>query len=125
MCKTRNRAFSDIFLSNVFLYQKKYHIVEPFNQVNCFALPEGRMRFLKALLHPCSYTEACPHCGEEYRDTCNHLLTTCPLTFGHRKKLNLKLTLYNYPEENFPFDQTSILRHVLGNKLWRKCLPNS
>ena len=119
--RTKNCAFSDIFLSNVFLYQKKYHIVEPFNQVNCFALPEGRMRFLKALLHPCSYTEACPHCGEEYRDTCNHLLTTCPLTFGHRKKLNLKLTLYNYPEENFPFDKTSILRHVLGNKLWRKC----
>ena len=93
----RSQTFSLKFI----LLSEKIPIIEPFNQANCFALPEGRMRFRNALLHPCSYTKACPHCGEEHRDICNHLITTCPLTFNPRKKLNLKLTLYNYPEENF------------------------
>ena len=76
--RTRNSCFTSIFLSNVFVYQKKYHIVEPFSQANCFASPESRMRFTKALLHPCSYLEDCPFCRQKFKDICDHLITTCP-----------------------------------------------
>ena len=122
--RTRNCTYRTIFLSNVFLYQKKYHIVEPFNHANCFTSPEGRMRFIKALLHPNSYIEDCPLCRERHRDICDHLITSCPSIIEFRKKLHLKLTLYNYPTENFPLNKARITLHALSNRLWRKCFTD-
>ena len=60
--RAHNSSFAKIYLKNEFLYQQDYHIVEPFNKANCFLSPEGRYRFIKALLHPCSYTLECPLC---------------------------------------------------------------
>ena len=119
--RTRNSAFTSIFLSNVFVYQKKYHIVEPFRQANFFDSPRSRMRFIKALLHPCSYLEDCPLCGQKLKDICDHLITTCPPITEFRKKLHLKLILYNYPAKNFPLTKAGIIKYALSNRLWRKC----
>ena len=119
--RTRNSAFTSIFLSTIFVYQKKYHIVEPFSHANCFVSPESRMRFVKALLHPCSYLEECPLCRQKFKDMCDHLITTCPPITEFRKKLHLKLILYNYPAKNFPLTKAGIIKHALSNRLWRKC----
>ena len=119
--RTRNCCFSKTFLANPFTYQKNYHIVQPFSQANCFSSPNGRKHFIKALLHPCSYMENCPMCGRQTKDICDHLLTTCPRIPDPRKKLRLKLTLYNYPVKNFPLTKPAIIEHSLGNRLWRKC----
>ena len=62
--RTCNSSFATIYLANKFLYQKNYHIVEPFNQANCFSSPQSRYRFIKAFLHPCSYIEECLLCHQ-------------------------------------------------------------
>ena len=122
--RNRNNFFSKNFLSNPFRYQKNYHIIQPFSQANCFSSPNGRKRFIKALLHPCSYLDNCTLCSEQTSDICNHLLTTCPRTPDLRKKLRLKLTLYNYPANHLPVTKSSIIENSLSNKLWRKCFAD-
>ena len=42
--RTRKCSFANIFLSNIFAYQKTYHIVEPFCRKSGFASPDGRKR---------------------------------------------------------------------------------
>ena len=121
--RTRNCSFAKIYLSNVFLYQKTYHIVEPFNQANCFRSPEGRYRYIKALLHPCSYIEECPFCRQGHKDTCEHFLTSCSQTVDAKRKLLLKLTLYNYPHKA-TLKKHDILVHTLENRAWRKCFTD-
>ena len=118
--RARNCSFAKIYLGNVFLFQKTYHMVQPFDQANCFATPEGRYRFIKALLHPCSYMEECQLCKQQHKDICEHILTSCPQTVEARKRLRLKLTLYNYSSKD-PFKKSDLLVNTLGNKLWRKC----
>ena len=119
--RARNCSFSKNYLLNPFIYQKEYHIVKPFGKADCFSSPIGRKYFVKALLHPCSYPENCPLCGEQTCDTCNHLLTTCPRVPDPRKKLHLKLTLYNYPANHFPLTKSTIIQLSLTNGVWRKC----
>ena len=121
--RARNCSFATVYLANKFLYQKNYHIVEPFNQANCFPSPQGRYRFIKALLHPCSYIEECLLCQQKYKDICEHLLTSCTQTIEARKSLQLKLTLYNYPRKA-QLKKAEILEHALGNKVWRKCFTD-
>ena len=121
--RQRNCSFAKIYLTNVFHYQKTYQIVEPFNQANCFSSPEGRYRFIKALLHPCSYIVECPLCRQLHKDTCEHFLTSCPQTVAAKKRFLLKLTLYNYPD-TAPLQRTEILERSLGNTVWRKCLTD-
>ena len=121
--RARKCSFAKIYLKNEFLYQKIYHIVEPFNQANCFSSPEGRYSFIKALLHPCSYTSECPLCRQQHKDTCEHFLTSCTQTVEARRRLLLKLKLYNYPD-SVPLKKTEILKLTLGNTVWRKCLTD-
>ena len=122
--KTRECTFSKIYLINPFLYQKKYQLVEPFIQANCFSSPSGRKRFVKALLHPNSYLENCSLCGEQYRDICDHLITTCPRISDSRKKLRMKLTLYNYPNDDFPLSKEGVIKNALSSRVWRKCFTD-
>ena len=119
--RTRDCCFSKFYLLNPFTYQKEYQIVEPFRQANCFSSSDNRKHYVKALLHPCSYFENCSLCGEQTRDTCDHLLTSCPSVPDPRKKLHLKLTLYNYPTTHLPLTKSSIIELSLSNRLWRKC----
>ena len=119
--RKRNCSFAHIYLLNPFTYQTKYHIVEPFSQANCFSSPQARKHFTRALLHPCSYLASCPLCGEQTRDSCDHLLTACPRIPDPRKKLHLKLSLYNFPATHFPLTKLSLIELSLSNRLWRKC----
>ena len=119
--RSKSCSFISLFLTNAFSYQKKYHLVEPFLQPNCFDLPNGRKRFIKALLHPCSYLEECVFCREQYKDKLKHLLTACPLTSGKRKELLLKLSLYNFPRQQFPLEKDKLLNAALTSRIWRKC----
>ena len=115
--RKRNCSFSKQFLSNPFHYQKNYQIVQPFSQANCFASHINRKCFIKALLHPCSYLENCPLSRKQTKDVCDHLLTTCPRIPDPRKKLRLKLTLYNYPANHFPLTKSGILEHSLSKEV--------
>ena len=119
--RTRKCSFATIFLANVFHYQKTYQIVEPFCQAKGFASPDGRKRFVKALLHPCSYLDDCPLCRHKQMDICDHLITSCSRIPNRRKKLILKLKLYNYPAQTFQLNKTNILLNAVDNRLWRKC----
>lgn len=121
--RARNCSFAKIYLSNVFHYQKTYQIVEPFNQANCFTSPEGRYRYIKALLHPCSYLEECPLCRQRHKDICEHFLTSCSKTLDAKRKFLLKLTLYNYSNSTTP-RKADILEHTLANRVWRKCFTD-
>ena len=109
------------FLSTL-CYQKKYHIVHPFRQANCFSSANGRKRFIKALLHPGTYLDSCPLCGEHTNDICEHMLTKCTRIPGPREKLHRKLILYDYPQTHFSLTKTAIIEHSLTIRLWRKCL---
>ena len=111
--RARKCSFAKIYLKNEFLYQKIYQIVEPFNQANCFSSPEGRYRFIKALLHPCSYMSESPLCRQRHEDTCEHFLTSCSQTVEAKRRLLLKLKLYNY-SDSAPLKKTEILEHTLG-----------
>ena len=119
--RSKSGSFVSLFLTNVFSYQKNYHLVEPFLQPNCFDSPNGRKRFVKALLHPCSYLEECVLCREQCKDKLKHLLTTCTLASGKRKELLLQLTLYNFPRQQFPLEKDELLNSALKSIIWRKC----
>ena len=119
--RTRSCCFSKNFLVNPFCYQKSYQIVPPFSSANSFSSANGRRRFIKALLHPCTYLDHCPLCRVQTRDTCEHMLAVCPLIPDPREKLRLELLLYNYPTEYFPLSKSSLIEHSLTNRLWRKC----
>ena len=119
--RTRGCCFSRNFLINPFCYQRNYQIVQPFSLANGFSSPNGRNRFVKALLHPCTYLDYCPLCREETKDVCDHLLTACTCIPDPRKKLHYRLLLYNFPREHFPLTKSSLIKHSLTNRLWRKC----
>ena len=123
--KNSSCSFASLFLNSPSAYQKKYHLVEPFCQSGCFASPSGRKHFIKALLHPCSFSENCARCGQKYKDKLNHYLTACPPIFEHRKELRLRLTLYNYPRES-PRGGTwmkkqNLINAAFSKRIWRKC----
>ena len=119
--RTRNSCFTKNYLTNPFCYQKNYHVVLPFSQANCFSSANSRKRFIKALLHPCSYPDRCPLCGEQTSDLCEHMLTTCARIPDPREQLHRKLILYDYPKTHFPLTKTDIIERSLTNRLWKKC----
>ena len=121
--RSKKCSFANIFLSNPFTYQKNYHLPEPFWQTDLFAAPNGRKRFVKAILHPCSYKEECLLCRQIKKDKLDHFLTDCPRLSELRKELHLKLKLYNFPLENIPL-KNELLRLALEKKAWRNSLTN-
>ena len=120
--RKRSCTFASLFLSSPFAYQKRYHLVEPFRQPSCFADPNGRKHFIKAILHPCSYSENCPKCGKQYTDMLNHFSTACPQISGFRKELKLKLTFYNFPKDRKPTEKQDLLESAFHNGILRKCI---
>ena len=120
--RSRSCCFTRNFLTNPFHYQKDYHIVQPFTMPNGFSSANGRKRFIRALLHPCSYVDHCPLCRAQTMDVCDHLLSACPRIPDLQKKLRLNLRFYNYPPEHFPLRKSSLIELSLANRLWRNCL---
>ena len=77
---------------------------------------------VKALLHPCSYEEKCPFCGQIYTDKLTHLLSFCDHINGNREELFLKLNLYGFPKKTFKTRKEIFLGLILEKKVWTKCL---
>ena len=75
----------------------------------------------KALLDPCSYQKACQHCGLQIDDLLTHYLTLCP-ALSETRRLQVKLLLYNFPNEDFPPQKNLLLKLALNNACWRKCV---
>ena len=119
--RSRPCSFASLFLSSPSAYQKKYHLVGPFCKQRCFATPKGRNHFIKAILHPCNFSEDCPKCGLRYRDKLNHFISACPRIVGFRKELYLRLTLYNFPKDRTP-EKHDLLEAAIQNSTWRKCI---
>ena len=117
-------AFANIFLTNASYYGKKYLLAEPFNHPDCFDSPDGRKRFVKAVLAPCSYKEQCITCKQKHQDKFYHFLNECHQIAGIRKEMFLKLDLYNFPTNQLPLNKTEFLKLVLRNRTWRKCLSD-
>ena len=115
-------SFASFFLTGPSSYQKKYHIAEPFSQPRCFASPKARKHFVKALLHPCSYTEDCCFCGQRYNDKLNHILTDCPQNPSYKKELHLRLALYNFPKCRMPLNKLNFISAAFSMLIWRKCI---
>ena len=119
--RSRKSSFATVFLSNIFLYQKTYHIVEPLKQINFFASSSARKRFFKAILHPCNYSDECFRCRQKTNDMLDHLLTRCIHTLEMRNTLKLELTLYNYPNTHISRKKHQLLEKVLTKRTWLKC----
>ena len=117
-------SFTTIFLSNPFEYQKNYHIVEPFNRADYSSFPNDSKVFIKSLLDPNSYLKDCQYCGLTCKDMFTHFLTKCQELNESRRLLNLKLSLYNFPQEHLPLEKNVLLTLVFNNTSWRKCLGN-
>ena len=117
-------SFATVFLSNPTEYPKEYNLLGILRQTDCFETHSGRKRVVKALLHPCSYEETCPHCNNKYLDKFHHFLSFCHHISGYRKKLLLELTLYNFPTNRIPMKKEVFLGLILTHKSWRKCLTN-
>ena len=119
--RTNACSFAELFLNSSSSYQKKYHLVEPFCQPLCFASPKARKHFVKALLHPCSYSEDCCLFGQQYKDQLNHLLSACPQNPGFKKELHLRLALYNFPKDKIPIKKRDFMHAAFSKFTWRKC----
>ena len=52
-------AFRDIYLSNIFSYQKPYHLVEPFSKPDFFQSASARCKVVKELLYPRTVSRKC------------------------------------------------------------------
>ena len=70
-------SFSTQFLSNPFIYQKKYQILEPLRKVGLFNSTDARKSFYRALLDNCPYTRTCPYCDGNFKDLLHHQLFSC------------------------------------------------
>ena len=92
-------SYASIFLSNPFTYQKKYHIVEPFNKLDYSSYP-NESQIHRALLDPCSYKKNCQHCGLQIEDLFTHFLTQCPELIGTRR-ISIKVIARHFPKRRF------------------------
>ena len=119
--RSRNCGFSLLYLRNVFSYQKKYHLISPFCQPECFAAPKGRKLFVRAFLDSCTYSQECKLCGQSCYDRLDHLLVSCPRASGSRNELNLRFILYNFPKQRLPFENTEFWKAAFKSRIWRKC----
>ena len=115
--------FSDIYLSNVFSYQKSYHLVHPFKSFNFFSGIDDRRCIIRLLLYPRSFKSYCPYCHVKYEDILRHFFVDCTFIGTEREKMYLKLQMYNFHREDNN-DFKSFVAKCLQNKLWSRCIAD-
>ena len=72
--RNRSCAFTDIYLSNIFSYQKSYHLVEPFLEKDFFTSASARFFVNKFLLHSRAFHRRCNFCSLGFKDILLSLL---------------------------------------------------
>ena len=88
--RKRSCAFTDIYLANIFLYQKSYHLVEPFLDKDFFTSASARCSVTKFLLHSRAFYRRCIFCSLESKDILSHYLFTCTQREAERRLLRSK-----------------------------------
>ena len=115
--------FSDIYLSNVFLYQKSYHLVHPFKSFNFFSGIDDRRCIIRLLLYPRSFKSYCRYRHVKYKDILRNFFIDCPFIVSERGKMYLKLQMYNFHREDNN-DLKSFVAKCVQNKLWPRCIAD-
>ena len=118
--RRRQCAFRDIYLSNLFSYQKSYHLIEPFIYKDFFQSASARCNIVKVLLYPHVFTRRCKFCLLDFNDVLSHQLFTCINLEKQRRSLRSKLALYNFPADKLT-DIKYFLKTALGRKIWTRC----
>ena len=93
--RNRSCAYTDIYLSNIFSYQKSYHLVEPFLNQDFFPSASARCNVVKVLLSSRAFTRKCNFCSLEESDILSHQLFFCKNVENYRRLLRSILALYN------------------------------
>ena len=99
--RKRSCAFTDIFLTNIFSYQKSYHLVEPFIKQDFFSSATARCFVTKFLLQSRAFFRKCIFCSLDCRDILSHKLFFCRRLDEQNRLLRSKLILYNFQTKNY------------------------
>ena len=118
--KVNSCAFTDIFLSNIFSYQKSYHLVEPFIEQEFFSSASARCFVTKFLLQSRAFFKKCIFCSLECKDIHSHILFFCRRLEKQNRLLRSKLLLYNFPNSKL-CNERSFYETVIKKKVWAKC----
>ena len=118
--RNRSCAFTDIYLSNIFSYQKSYHLVDPFLSHDFFVSASARCFVTKFLLQARTFHRKCIFCSLEFKDSHSHHLFLCTHLKKQRCLLRNKLVLYNFPSDNFG-NKKIFYETVLSKKIWTQC----
>ena len=118
--RNRSCAFTDIYLANIFSYQKSYHLVEPFFENNFFSSASARCSVSKFLLQSRAFERKCIFCSFESKDILSHHLFSCSQLENARLLLREKLVLYNFPADKLS-NKKLFFATVLSKKIWTKC----
>ena len=111
---------TDIYLSNIFSYQKTYHLVEPILEDNFFSSASARCSVTKILLQSRAFYRKCIFCSHESKDIFSHHLFLCPQQEDARRLLRRKLVLYNFPADKLS-NKKIFFGTVLSKKIWTNC----
>ena len=118
--RKRSCAFTDIYLDNIFSYQKSYHLVEPFLEKDFFSSASARCSVTKFLLQSRAFYRRCIFCSLECKDILSHHLFLCPRQNNARRLLRSKLLLYNFPADKLS-NKKILFGTVLSKKIWTNC----
>ena len=114
-------CFTDIYLSNVFSYQKSYHLVKPFKTFNFFPSIDIRRCIIRVLLYPRTFETSCCYCHGKFKDILKHYVFDGRNILLQRKRMNDKLRMYNFPQGT-AHNIKKLVATTLENKLWVTCL---
>ena len=121
--RKRPCAFTDIFLSNIFTYQKSYHLVEPYLKQDFFSSASARCLVTKFLIDSRAFYRKCIFCSQESKNIFLHHLFLCSKLEKQRHLLRSKLLLYNFPIEILG-NKSIFYKTVLSRKVWTKCFSD-
>ena len=83
--RKRSCAFTDIYLTNIFSYQKSYHLVEPFFEKDFFSSASARCSVTKFLLQSRAFYRRCKFCSVESKDILSQYLFPFTLQKDERR----------------------------------------
>ena len=111
---------SEIFISpiNLYTYQKSYHLVEPFLNLDFFQSASARCKMVKVFLYPRTFSRKCLYCSLEFKDILSHHIFSCKNVEKYTRLLRSKLRLYNFPADKLREDN-NFLGTVLDEMLYR------
>ena len=112
--------FYRYFLSNIFSYQKSYHLVKPYLEQDFLSSASARCFVTKFLLQSRAFFRKCNFCSLECNNIHSHKRFFCRRVEKQNRLLRSKLLLYNFPKEKLRNGKT-FYGTLLSKKVWTKC----